>query len=73
MEWNGMIYLLMILFPLGPTYPLYNEIGRVHGGLGEQVYGLHAPESRRALQRRAVDRGGVVELKKPWASSGYLF
>jgi hypothetical protein len=31
-------------------YPLYNEIGRGHDGLGERVYGLHAPESKRALQ-----------------------
>jgi hypothetical protein len=38
--------------------------------LGELVYGLHAPESRRALQRRVVDCGGVVEPKKPWVSSG---
>jgi hypothetical protein len=28
-------------------------------------------ESRRVLQQRSVDRGGVMELKKPWASSGY--
>ena len=51
-------------------YPLYNKIGRVHGGLGELVYGLHALESRRALQRCAMDRGNVVELKKPSASFG---
>ena len=38
--------------------------------MGELVYGLHAPESRRALQQRVVDHGGVVEPKKPWASSG---
>jgi hypothetical protein len=37
--------------------------------LEERVYGLHVPESRRALQRRAVDHDGVVEPKKPWASS----
>ena len=37
--------------------------------MGELVYGLHALESRRALQRRAVDCGGVVEPKKPWALS----
>jgi hypothetical protein len=39
--------------------------------LGELVYGLYAPESRRALQRHVVDHGGVVEPKKPWASFGY--
>ena len=39
--------------------------------MGEQIYGLHAPESRRVLQWCAVDHGGVVELKKPWASSSY--
>ena len=50
-------------------YPLYNEIGQVYGGLGELVYGLHAPESRKALQRHAVDCGGVMEPKKPWTSS----
>jgi hypothetical protein len=37
--------------------------------LGELVYGLHVPESKRALQRRAVDRDSVVEPKKPWALS----
>jgi hypothetical protein len=26
-----------------------NEIGRVHGGLGELVYGLRAPESGMVL------------------------
>jgi hypothetical protein len=52
-------------------YPLYNEIGRVHGNLGELVYGLHAPESERALQRYAVDRGGVMELKKPCRKNGH--
>jgi hypothetical protein len=56
-----MIYLLMILLiPLdrsgtwqfggelvygGSLHPLYNEIGQVHGDLGELVYDLHAPES----------------------------
>ena len=39
-----------------------------NGSLGELVYGLHAPESRRALKQCAVDRGGVMELKEPWAS-----
>jgi hypothetical protein len=38
--------------------------------LGELVYGLRALESRRVLQRCAVDRGGVLETKKPWASFG---
>ena len=42
----------------------------MHGSLERSVYGLHAPESRRALLRCAMDRGGVVEPKKPWASSG---
>ena len=32
------------------------------------VYGLHEPESKRVLQRCAMDRGGVLEPKKPWAS-----
>jgi hypothetical protein len=41
--------------PFVLPYSLYNEIGRVHDGLGEVVYGL---------QRRAMDHGGVVELKK---------
>jgi len=36
---------------------------------GGCVYGLHVLESRRVLQRRSVDGGGVVEPKKPWASS----
>jgi hypothetical protein len=35
MEWSGMIYLLIIPPPKVPPYLLYNEIGRVHGGLGE--------------------------------------
>ena len=39
--------------------------------MGELVYGLRAPESRRVLQRCSVDCGGVVEPKKPWASFGY--
>jgi hypothetical protein len=39
--------------------------------LGDGVYGLHAPESKRVLQQCSVDRGGVMEPKKPWASSGY--
>jgi hypothetical protein len=33
MEWSGMIYLLIIPPPKVPPYPLYNEIGQVHGGL----------------------------------------
>ena len=51
-------------------YPLYTEIGQVHGSLGRSVYGLHALESRRVLQQCSMDRGGVVEPKKPLASSG---
>jgi hypothetical protein len=39
--------------------------------LGELVYGLRVSESRRVLQWCAMDRGGVLEPKKPWASSGY--
>jgi hypothetical protein len=38
--------------------------------LGELVYGLRVPESKRVLQRCGMDCGSVVELKKPWASSG---
>jgi hypothetical protein len=60
----------VILPPRVRPYPLYNEIGQVHGGLGERVYGLHPSESRRALQRCAVDRGSVVEPKNPGALSG---
>ena len=37
--------------------------------MGELVYGLHATESKRVLQRCAMDRGFVLVLKKPWASS----
>jgi hypothetical protein len=64
----------MICLESSPTpkvrpYPLYTEIGRIHYGLGRSVYGLHTPESRRVLQRCSVDRGGVMEQKKPWASS----
>jgi hypothetical protein len=51
-------------------YPLYNEIGQVHGGLGELVYGLHVPESRKVLQQRVVNHGGVVEPEKPWTMFG---
>jgi len=36
------------------------------------VYGLHVLESRRVLLQRSVDRGDVMEPKKPWASSGCL-
>jgi hypothetical protein len=36
--------------------------------LGELVYGLHVLESRKALQQRVVDRGGVMEPKKPWTA-----
>jgi len=39
--------------------------------LGELVYGLLAPESRKVLQRCAVDLGGVLEPKKPWALFSY--
>ena len=35
------------------------------------AYGLHAPESRRVLPWRHVDRGDVVEPKKAWTLSGY--
>jgi hypothetical protein len=72
-RWNGMECLCLIGIPPPPRsdYPLYNEIGQVHGSLGELVYGLHAPESRRILQRCAVDHGGVMEPKKPYASSNY--
>jgi hypothetical protein len=34
------------------------------------VYGLHVSESRGVLQQCSVDRGGVMEPKKPWVSSG---
>jgi hypothetical protein len=37
--------------------------------VGELVYGLHALEYKRSLQRRAVDRGVIVEPKKPCVSS----
>jgi hypothetical protein len=48
-RWNGMECLVI---ELGSSpYPLYNEIGQVHDNLGVLVYGLRAPESRRALQR----------------------
>ena len=36
--------------------------------MGELVYGLRAPECRWILQQCAMDRGGVLEPKKPWAS-----
>jgi hypothetical protein len=39
--------------------------------LGDGVYGVHASESKRVLQQRSVDRGSIVEPKKPWASFGY--
>jgi hypothetical protein len=67
--WSRMIYLGSFSLPKVRPYPLYTEIGRVHGGLGRAIYGLHASESRRVLQRCSMDRGGVVEPKKPWVSS----
>ena len=36
--------------------------------MGELVYGLPVPESKRVLQQYGMDRGSVVETKKPWAS-----
>jgi hypothetical protein len=55
------------------SYLLYNEIGRVQGGLGVLVYGLCAPESKRVLQRCGVDRRGVLEPKKPRRRPTTLF
>ena len=46
---NGMICLGTSSPSNVQPYPLYTEIGRVHGGLGGCVYGLHALESRRIL------------------------
>jgi hypothetical protein len=68
---NGMICLGSSSPSLGSNPPLYPEVGWVHGSLGRRAYCLHAPESRRVLQRRSMDRGDVVEPKKLWASSGY--
>ena len=46
-EWND---LSGIVLPSRiRCYPLYIEIGWVHGGLGGWTYGLHAPESRRVF------------------------
>jgi hypothetical protein len=66
-EWNDLSQIL--LPPKVRHYPLYTEIGRVHSGLGGSVYGLLVPESRRVLQQRSLDRGSVMELKKPWVLS----
>ena len=39
--------------------------------MGELVYGLHVPKSRKALQQCAMDRGSVMEPKKPWTPFDY--
>jgi hypothetical protein len=67
---NGMISLGLSSPSKVRSYPLYTGIGQVHDSLGRCVYGLHAPESRRVLQQRSMDRGIFMEPKKPWASSG---
>ena len=75
-RWTGIERLVIKLgiLPLKVRpYPLYNEIGQVQGGLGVLVYGLHAPESKRGLQRCAVDRRDVLEPKKPGRRPATLF
>jgi hypothetical protein len=68
---NGMICLGFPSFlPYGPTLSLICRDRSGTWRFGGCVYGLHAPESRRVMQQRPMDRGGVVEPKKPWASSG---
>jgi hypothetical protein len=37
---------------VGSDLSLYIEVGWVYGDLGSLVYGLHVPESRRALLQR---------------------
>jgi hypothetical protein len=61
--------LSQIIPPKVLPYPIYIEIGWVHGGLGGCVYGLLMPKSRKVLQQRSMDYGDAVESKKPWALS----
>jgi hypothetical protein len=68
-EWNGLSS--MVSPSRVQPYPLYIEIGRVHGSLGGSAYSLHALESRRVLQQLSMDHGSVVKPKKPWTSSGW--
>jgi hypothetical protein len=65
MEWS-------LVIKLGSS-PLYNEIGRVQGGLEVLAYGLRVQESREVLQRSVVDRRGVLEPKKPRHHLATLF
>ena len=74
MEWNGVSGDRIGILPLYVRpYPLHNEIGRVQGGLGVLVCGLRAPESKRDLQRCAMDRRGVLEPKTPRHRPAALF
>jgi hypothetical protein len=60
---NGMIYLGSP--PCGSTLSHIYQDRLGIWRFGGRVYGLHALESRRVLQRCSVDRGDVVEPKKP--------
>lgn len=53
-----------------PLYPLYAEVGRVHGSLREFSLWSTCARVHEGFAAAWMDLGVVVEQKKPWMSSG---